>query len=89
LNVRKRGPIHRIGLLNPRLLDMTAIPIIVHIGARNADPRRPGVGERRRLSFNTPVLMIMINDERRAFSGLVIGRRKHFPGTRYEFVERR
>jgi len=67
---------------------MTIIPVIVCIGTRSADPRRSCVSERRGLSFNTSVLVIVISDEGRAFSGPVIRGSAHFPGTRYKFVER-
>lgn len=68
---------------------MAVIPVIVCIGARSADPGRSCVGKRRGLSFNTSVLVIVISDQRRAFSGPVIRGSAHFPGTRYKFVERR
>jgi hypothetical protein len=89
LTIRKGVAIHRIWLLNPRPLEMTVIPIIMRISALNANPRRPSVGERRRLSFNTSVPVIVISDKRRVFGGGVIGWREHFAGTRYELVERR
>lgn len=68
---------------------MSVIPVTMRVDALNANSRRPGVSERRRLSFNTPVLVIVISDGRGVFDGLVIGAREHFAGTRYKFVERR
>ena len=88
LTIGNGSPIHSIWLLNPGPLKVPIIPIIVSISVLNADPRRPSVGERRRLSFNTPVVTV-ISDKRGVLSGLVIGGREHFAGTRYELVERR
>ena len=68
---------------------MPAIPVIICIRVLNADPRRPSVSKRRRLGFDAPVPMVMISDERRLFSGLVVGGREHLGSTRYKFVERR
>ena len=82
--------VHRIGLLDPRPLEMTVvtvIPVIVRISALNADPRRPSVSERRRLCLNSPVPVIVISNQRRVISRLVIGLREHFGGTGYELVE--
>jgi hypothetical protein len=85
LTVRIGNPTDRVRLLDPTTLEMTLKPVI--IGILNPDPGRPGVGERRGLGINT-VPLIMISDEGRVFSGLVIGRRQHFAGTRNELVER-
>lgn len=68
---------------------MAAIPVIMRIIALNANSGRPGVSERRRLRFDTAVPVIVVNDDRGVFSGLVIGGREHLSGTRYKFVERR
>jgi len=74
-------------LLDPRTLEMSIIAIIVRISVLDADPGRPSVGERRRLSFNASVPVIMVSDEGRVVSGLVIGGREHFSGTGHELVE--
>jgi len=76
-------------LLNPGLLEIPVIPVILRICPLNADTGRSCVGERSGLCLNSSVLVTVIGDERRAFGGLVIRGREHFPSTGYEFVERR
>ena len=74
-------------MLNPRPLEMSVIPVIVCVNTLHADPRRSSIGERRRLSLNTSIPVIVINNERGVVGNLVIGRREHFVGTRYKLVE--
>jgi hypothetical protein len=88
LTIRIRGATDGVKLLNPRPLEMTFIPVIMRVRILNSNPGRSGISEWRRLSFNV-IPLIVIRDEGGVFSGLMIGGREHFVGTRDELVERR
>ena len=56
---------------------MALIPVILRISILKSDSGGSGIGERRRLSFSA-VPVIVIGDNGRMFSGLMIGR-EHLP----------
>lgn len=80
-------PTDRVKLLDPSPLRITVVAVFIPIAVLNSDPRRTGISKRGRLGFSA-VPVIMINDEGRAFGGLMIRRREHLVGTRNELVER-
>ena len=69
-------------------MTVIAIAVTVRISILNSDPGRPGISERRGLSLST-VSLFVISDEGGMLSGLMIGSRENFSGTRNELVERR
>ena len=82
MTIREGGAIHGTGLLNPIPL---VVPVIVSV--LDTDPRRPSVGERRGLSFNASIPVIVLSDSRGVVRGLVVRGREHLASTRYKLVE--